>query len=102
MVTGTGSGYHAELGASKMVLEQPVAEVDCKVDLVGLADFYEVATLVHVDRHKVIADFGSVLCGMDETEIDLLSIIDFRMFFFYDLLALNVLLPANLVETLSK
>ena len=84
-----GSGDHAQLRAGELVLEQPVTEVDGQVDLVGLADFHQVAVLVHVDRHKVVADFGCVLCGVGKAKFVFRSFCNLRVLFYESLLALH-------------
>ena len=80
-----------------------MAEVDGEVDLVGLADLHQVAVLVHVDGHEVVADLRSVLCGVGKTELVVLrGLRQLGLLLEEDLVALHPLLPADLVEALSE
>lgn len=61
------------------------------------------AVLVHVDGHKVVADFGRVLCRICEAELVVLgSLRQLGLLFEQHFVALNALLPADFVEALSE
>lgn len=97
------SSDHAELAAGELVLEQPVAQVDCEIDLVRLANFHQVTVLVHVHGHEVVADFRSVFGGIGQAELVVLrGFCELWLLFEKDFVALDALLPANLVEALSE
>lgn len=92
------SSDHAELGTRELILEQPVAEVDGQIYLVGLTDLHQMPVLIHVDRHKVVADFGSVLSRVCKAEFVILrSLRELRLLLQQNLIALDALLPSNLV-----
>jgi hypothetical protein len=59
-VLDIGSGHLANFRTGEPVLEQPVTQVDGKVNFIVLADFHLAAVLVqvHVDRYKFVGDFG--------------------------------------------
>ena len=56
-----GSGNHGQLGAGKLALEQPVAQVDGEVDLVMLRDVEDILLVLHIHRHELVANFWGVL-----------------------------------------
>ena len=76
-----GSGHLANFRTGELVLEQPVTEVDGKVNLVGLANFHQFAVLVHVDRHEFVADFGCAVCRVSKAEFLFLLFCDLRVLF---------------------
>ena len=63
---------HGELGAGVLVLEKPMAHVDCEVDLFALNDFEFAFVLFHVDSDKFVADLGCMLRCIDKAELVLL------------------------------
>lgn len=91
-----------------MVLEQPVAQVDCQVDLVGLGDLDLVLLVLKVDCHKLVADLGSVFGVVVHAEVALLlSNCRIRLLLFTIsarvlVVALGLLLPAELIQALSE
>ena len=52
-----------------MTLEEPMAEVDGQIDLVGPLDLVEVLVLINIDCNELVADFRGMLSGVDEAEL---------------------------------
>jgi hypothetical protein len=91
-----------------VVLEQPVAQVDCQVDLVGFRDLDLVLLVLEVDRHEFVADLWGVLGVVVHAEIALL-VSDRRIRLLLLsvssrvlVVALRLLLPSQLIEALSE
>ena len=63
---------HGQLGARVLVLKEPVAHIDGQIDLLAFDDFEFALVLLHVDRHKFVADLWRVLGRVDEAELVLL------------------------------
>ena len=80
-----------------------MAQVDGKVDLVWLRDLEHALVLVHVNSNEFVADFRSVLGGVDQTK--LLSASGFskvRRIVDGNLITFDALLPADLVEAFPE
>jgi len=52
-----------------LVLEEPVAEIDCQVNLVWLGNIEEILVLVHVEGHELITNLRGVFSRIDEAEL---------------------------------
>ena len=63
---------HRQLRAGVLVLKEPMAHVDCEVNLFALYDFEFAFVLLHIDCHEFVADLWRVLCCVDEAELVLL------------------------------
>lgn len=83
-----------------MVFEEPVAHVDCQVDLLALDDLEFALVLLHVDRHEFVADFRGMLSRIHETELLLFQLI--QVFRLGLVVALASLLPADFIEAFSE
>lgn len=97
------SGNHGELGAGKLALEQPVAQVNGEINLIVLRDVEDVLLVLHVHRHELVADFWRMLCIVNRAEkLPLNVLLKLDVAFKFDALALNFLAPAILVEAFSE
>jgi hypothetical protein len=86
-----------------LVGEEPVAEVDGEVDLIGLCNLEDSFALLHVNRNEFIADFWSVLRGVHKAELLRAHLLgNVRLNLEVELLTFDALLPADLVETLAE
>jgi hypothetical protein len=86
-----------------LALEQPVAKVDGKIDLVVLRDIEDVFLVLHVHRHELVANFWRVFGVVNRAEeLPLNVLLQLDIAFKFDALALNFLSPAVLVEALSE
>lgn len=52
-----------------MILEEPVTQIYSQINLVRLRNIVHVLVLVHVDRHKLIADFWRMFRGVYEAKL---------------------------------
>lgn len=80
-----------------------MAEVDGEVNLVMLRDVEDALLVLHVHRHKLVANFWRVLSVVhraEELSLDVLLKLDVA--FKFDSFTLNFLAPAILVEALSE
>lgn len=90
-----------------MVLEQPVAQVDGQVDLVGLRNRYLSLFVLQVHCHELVANLRSVLSVVIQTELAFVLGIHIRRALAVFgatvlLFGLGFLLPADLVEALAE
>ena len=91
---------HRKFWASVLILKEPVAHIDCKVDLLTLDDFKLIFVLLHENRDKLVTNLWSVLSRVVGTEFLLFKLCKlFRLDF---AVAFPALFPANFVETLSE
>lgn len=85
------------------MLEQPVAQVDRQVDAVNAVDVEQLPIVFHVHGHELVADLGGVLSRVREAELGILHLfLDFGVLGDIDLLRLNALGPADVVEALTE
>ena len=82
-----------------MLLEEPVTEIYRQVNLIAFHYLDLTLVLLHVDGHKFVADFWSVLCG----------VMCAKRFFFIDVFELFcvcfvffALFPANFFKTFAE
>ena len=66
------SRNHRQLGARVLILKEPVAHIDSQIDLFTFDDFEFAFVLLHVDRHKFVADLWRVLSSVYQAELVLL------------------------------
>ena len=85
------------------MLEQPVAQVDGQVDAVHSVDVEKFPVVFHVHSHELVADLGGVLGRVREAELGILHLfLDFGVLGHIDLLRLNALGPADVVQALAE
>jgi len=86
-----------------LALEQPVAKVDGKIDLVMLWDVEDVLFVLHVYGNELVANFRRMLGVVHEAELLGLDInFKHRVAFKSDAFTFNFLSPAVLVKTFSE
>lgn len=80
-----------------------MAEVDREVDAVGAVDAEHRLVVLDVHGHQLVADFGRVLRRVGQTELGRFHfLVDVRVLRQVDLVALNALRPADVVQALPK
>lgn len=94
---------HGQLWTSKLVLEEPVAEVDGQVDAVYSINWVDWAVVLHVHRHKLVADLGCVLCSIGKTELDCFHFMsNIRVLWKINLIRLYTFGPPDMIQALSE
>ena len=97
------SGDHGELGAGELALEEPVAEVDGKVDLVVFGDVQHALLVLHVHGHELVADLRRVLGVVDQAKLLVLDVsLQLRIVFESDAFTLDLLAPPVLVQAFPE
>jgi len=80
-----------------------MAQVDCEVDLIMLRDVINVFLVLHVYRHKLVADFRRMLCIVYQAELlGLYVVLQFWVVFESYTFTLDFLSPAIFVQTFSE
>ena len=103
LTTAAVSADHSELGAGELALEEPVAEVDCQVNLVVLWNVNDRLLVLHVHRHKLVAYLWRVLRIVNQTKLFVCNVVlQVRIILQLNGLALDLLAPPVLVEALSE
>lgn len=94
---------HGQLAASELILEQPVAQVNCQVNLIWFTNLKQALVLLHENGDEFVADFWSVLCRIDKAELlSARHLCYLRMLLQINLLRFYSLLPADLVKALAE
>ena len=91
---------HRQLRARILVLEEPVAHVDCQVYLLALYDLKLAFVLLHVDCDEFVADFRGVLRCVYYAEWALFECV--KVLGLCLCVALPSLLPSDLIEALPE
>ena len=80
-----------------------MAQVDCEVDLVMFRDIKYVFLVLHVNRHKLIANFRCMLGIVNHAELLVGHVIfHFWIVFQFDALTFDLLAPTVFVKALSE
>lgn len=80
-----------------------MAKVDREVYLVVLRNVDDRLLVLHVNGHKLVADFGRVLCIINQTELLVSNVVfHFWIVLQFDAFTLDLLSPAILVEALAE
>ena len=91
---------HRQLGACELFLEEPVAHVDCQIDLLALDNLDLTLVFLHVDSDELVADFRGVFSAVYVTEWLLLQF--YEVFWLQLCVVFLALPPADLVQALSE
>lgn len=80
-----------------------MAKVYCQIDLIWLRDIKLISLVFHKYCDKLIADFGSMFSIISQTKLfSVHSLSKVWIFINLNALALNLLLPSDLIKALSE
>ena len=94
------SRNHRQFRARILVLEEPVAHVDCQVYLLALDDLKLAFVLLHVDCDEFVADFRGVLCCVHYAEWVLFECV--KVLWLCLSVAFPTFLPSDLIKALPE